>query len=192
MRNIKFLALIILSFLLISCLVSDDFESNKINRDNYYDYLIKRPIKNDILKNDWIRREECIKIISAELEKMGYKIRSGVLFRLNEKTIIAVDGFEPYKKFGYVVQEGHAADIKKSDRTKNKPFEYMIYDRSGIPLLTYTSDIPENIFIFKEDGYWYQETQNTKIDNLVTKDIAIQILLEDLHYYLKKFNSTKI
>lgn len=42
-------------------------------------------------------------------------------------------------------------------------------------------DIPNNLFIIKEDPYWYQYTENTRDnDILVTKNIILEILRNDI------------
>ena len=161
-----------------------------INSKNYYDFLIKKPGPGTRITSDWIRRDEIVEILVNELKEKGYKIKiNGLLFKLDNGEFICINGFEPYKKFGFIVQEGHAADIQKSDRTKNKPFQYMIFNTKGIPMLSYTSELPTNIFIFKEDWYWFQECYGCNDTKTVTRKDAIRILKEDLKNYLNKFQN---
>mgnify|MGYP001320461510 FL=1 len=62
-------------------------------------------------------------------------------------------------------------------------------NEEGISSLEYIDNVPKNIFIFKEEWYWYQEVEPNSSKILVDKEDIINIVKEDLDYYLSKYSS---
>ena len=191
MKKIFFITL----FLLFGCSTQQEIsikENSKlvnINLENYYEYEIKSPPFGAMVKTDWIRDDEIVDILFNEFEKLGYKLIKNNLFKLNDEEFVIVDGFYEKEKFGFIVESGHSVPIRISDRDKNKSLQYTMYHSGGRPKFVYTKAIPENIFIFRENWYWFQECNGCDTQTIVTKEIAKKILIEDLNKYLTKFQN---
>lgn len=160
----------------------DDIKS-EINRENYYDFLINSPVQGKLLKTDWLRKDEALNNIINYMTKWNYKIKTNIIYEIEDSTRVLIDIFEPSENFGLIFQDGHKIPIKIADRLDTNSFKYSVYNNFGIPRSEYQKQIPSNIFIFKKD--WYQSCENIKT---VTKKDAINILKQDLELYLKILN----
>ncbi len=180
----KYSLLILLLFICFSSYSKEIVDTSEINRNNYFNYFME-PTSEYSITIKWLKKDEIISIINEELSKKGYKIITNVLYQLENDTFIVLPAFDTYNKTGYFYQDGHGPC--KNDRSNPKIYwEYI--DKDGISTQYDLSPLPDNIIVFKEDWYWYQEVNsfNNKLPYFsITKEIIIKILKEDINYYFQ-------
>ena len=166
--------------------VSKDGEINpKINRDNYYDYNTKPGLYP--ISTNWIRRDEAVLVIIDELDKLGYKTSSYVLYELPDTNRIILDVYNREKNFGFVFNTGHFMEIKKEHR-QIKVFNQSRFKSDGrLGKLEKYENLPRNIIALQETWYWYQYIDNNSGGELLNKATAIEILRQDIREAVKEF-----
>lgn len=157
---------------------------NGIDSSNYYDYYSDGTGLGGV-STDWLRESDVVPIISEALKDAGYEwIGEYCLFKLPSDQRIILSVYCKKSNFGFLYIKGHSAIPKKEHRSVNPTnINYTIaeYDTSGEVSYFKITEVPRNIFILKENCYWYQSAQNpTEGIKLVTKDIAISILKQDI------------
>jgi hypothetical protein len=175
-------------------------QKNKINSENYYNHyasLHDPDIKGKGVTTNWLRLHEVVPIIIDELKKAGYKYPySYKILKIDSTTRILISAFVREPCFGILYIEGHYADVNARHRSRS--FEDMDYRECEETLTDGMNCIrikklPENIFWLSEDWYWYQYTDVPSDDKfLVTKEIAISILREDIQKILTKAPKPKV
>ena len=188
-KNIYYL--IIITIINISCSSSSIIKENKekiadINRENYYEYL-QSPSQNEFVKTSWLDKDEILEILFNQLRQHGFKVIKYIQAEINNK-IVLLHGYDTYKNIGFIVEDSHSSPNKKH-RGKIHSLSYSMINEEGISSLEYIDNVPINIFIFKEEWYWYQEVEPNSSKILVAKEDIINIVKEDLDYYLSKYSS---
>ncbi|MCL9807054.1 hypothetical protein NAT51_16080 [Flavobacterium amniphilum] len=189
---------VMLIFLILGLTMSYG-QNNNINSSNYYDYYLdfpakkKKGLQGKTLTTNWLRLNEVIPIIIEELKKAGYKgIHTNELVKINNEQSIIIPVYSKKSNFGFLYIEIHAAIPNKKHRIERTQKESMGVDYiywkelpTGESVPIKVEKLPENIFVLNENCYWYQYTENP-VDQkqLVSKDDAYKILIEDIKTYL--------
>ena len=128
-----------------------------------------------------------------ELENEGYQwLYNYCLFKLGNGQDLVLDAYSRKSNFGFYYIEGFGIPPKKEDRqtvTQKNGSDYKLCEETttGKPNFIPIKSFPSNIFILNQKCYWYQDSgDNEKNKKLVTKDIAIKILRQDIKAYLAK------
>ncbi|UPT71172.1 MAG: hypothetical protein M0D53_01810 [Flavobacterium sp. JAD_PAG50586_2] len=120
----------------------------------------------------------------------------------NEKYITSIC-YSEKSKFGFVLETIFEAIPDKKNRTvkslckESDGYDYgeKILNVNGESKFIKIETLPDNLYLIKQDIYWFQTTENDEINKtLVTKDIAIEILRVDVKNILKlikKVNAPK-
>jgi hypothetical protein len=181
--------------LFIICFSTPMLSQIKIDTSDYYDhYSTGKGLKGTILKTKWLQELEVAQIIAEEMNNAGYKIiRPNRIISLDTNKFVHAIVYSEQSKFGFVYEGIHGVIFKNKDRHIKSNYKTMTgYDYSEkITKLDGTSDfikvktLPSNLYLIKEDLYWYQETEELK-DNktLVTREDAIEILRKDVRQIL--------
>lgn len=165
-----------------------------IDTSNYYSHFYSSPkdLKGHKLTTDWLRLDDVVPIMLEELKKAGYDwLYDRTIYKLKNGQQINISAYSRKDNIGFLYIEGHNMFPDKADRTilyrnDNSQVNYVECEEtfSGEPNFVKIKEIPSNIFVLKEDCYFFQYTDNLE-DNkvLVTKEIAINILRQDLRKY---------
>lgn len=168
-------------------------ESSKINFNNYYDYLSPKNLKGTGLKTNWLRLDDAVPILLEELKKAGYDwLYDRTIYKLKNGQRINISAYSRKSNIGFLYIEGHFIFPEKSARKflfqkDNSGIEFTACEEthSGKAEFNKITEIPPNIFVLKEDCYFFQSSNNPDDDKfLVTKEIAIEILRHDIRKYL--------
>ena len=171
-------------------------QHTKIDSSNYYDYYSDgQHITGKTITTDWLGQDDAISLIVGEMEKAGYKDWfSDLLYQLPDSQMVVLTAYHRKPEFGFLYIGDHAADPEKAHRTaafwkveQDYIFSQRFYRPGGHIAFRQVKELPENIFILREDCYWFQYTDN-KMDNakLVTKQIALAILRQDIRTFLAR------
>ena len=167
--------------------------NSKIGISNYYNFLSPKNLKGNSLTTDWLRLDDVVPIMLEEFKKAGYDwLYDRTIYKLKNGQHINISAYSRKNNIGFLYIEGHEMFPSKSHRNilfqkDNSKVHYVECEEtySGDADFVKIKEIPTNIFVLKEDCYFFQYTDN-KEDNkvLVTKEIAIDILRQDLREYL--------
>jgi hypothetical protein len=189
----KFLIIFLIAF------ASLTFGQNKINVDNYYSYFKGYDFyeKNNLKRLGTGRLDEfeIAKVLREEMKLAGFEWLSNFqIIHLDNQKYITSICYSRKSNFGFVLEtmfgaepEKHNREIK-SLRKKWEGYDYgeTILDLNGKVEYLKINELPENLYLIKQDIYWFQTTENEKIQkSLVTREIAIEILREDVKNILK-------
>ena len=187
------------TFLLISFCCRLYAQNQFFDSTNYFDHFYdggnNPKIKGKKLKISWLNIEDAKKVMIELFEKQ--KLDSFVenkLFEIDSGKYLFLTFYFPTAEFGILYTQDH---IGYPMPTKRKPIfqdEYFrIYSEVegdkplGKEKILKLNHIPENIIIVNQNYYWYEDTGNRGDDKyLVTKEVAIRILQEDLKSYFAK------
>ena len=189
----KFLIVFLLSF------ASLTFGQNKINVDNYYsfykgyDFYEKNNLKR--LGTGRLDELEIAKVLREEMKFAGFEWLSNfqIIHLENQKYITSIC-YSRKSNFGFVLETIFGADPEKRNRDiksltkESEGYDYgeTILDLNGKLEYIKINELPENLYIIKQDIYWFQTTENEMIQkSLVTREIAIEILRADVKNILK-------
>jgi hypothetical protein len=169
---------------------------DKVDSSNYYSYYSSgKGLKGKKISTNWLKELEVVPIIIEELKAAGYnRIYDFELYKLTTGEYLILSVYESDLNVGIVYTQGHNADVIKEYRNKSlakitkdvelSTYTYMQNDYD----VTHISKLPSNIFTLSENSYWYQFTDNKEDDEkLITKDIVIKILRQDIKYIISKF-----
>jgi hypothetical protein len=174
--------------------------NSKIDTSNYYNYFSPKSLKGNNLTTNWLRLNDVVPIMLEELKKAGYDwLYDRTIYKLQNGQHINISAYSRKNNIGFLYIEGH--DMFPNKRHRNILFQK---DNSKVKFIecveTYSGEadfigikeIPSNVFVLKEDCYFFQYTNNVE-DNkvLVTKEIAIDILRQDLRKYLSTASKPK-
>jgi hypothetical protein len=164
----------------------------KIDTSNYFTYLSPKNVSGSIT-TDWLRLNDVVPIMLEELKRAGYDwLSDRPIYKLKDGQYITLSAYSGKNNIGFLYIEGHSIPLSKSYRNilfqkDNSKLNYTqdIQTYSGNTEFVTIKGIPSNIFVLKEDCYFFQYTGNAN-DNkfLVTKEIAIEILRQDIRKYL--------
>jgi len=175
-------------------------KTKNISVDNYYEHLSPKGLKGKSLTTNWLRIEEVVPILLDEMENAGFKwLYDRTVYRLENGQYFNITAYSRKSNIGFLYIQGHDMFPNKSHRDilfhkDNTHVKYVecIETFDGDADFVKIDVIPANVFILKEDCYFYQYTEE-KADNakLVTKEDAIQILRQDVRKYLSMIPKTK-
>lgn len=167
--------------------------NSQIDSSNYYNFLNPRNLKGTKLTTDWLRLDDAVPIILDELKNAGYDwLYDRTVYKLKNNQYFDISAYSRKSNIGFLYIEGHNAFPSKDARDdlfqkNNSEINYVecVETYSGEPDFVKIKDIPSNIFILKEDCYFFQYTDDPE-DNkvLITKEIAEKILRQDIRKYL--------
>jgi hypothetical protein len=183
------------ALLLILVLFTLTSYSQKITNENYYDFFVKF-LPGNKLTTAWVNKYEVAQIIEDEMKKAGFEwISTFRIVKFNEGEFVTSICFSEKSKVGFLYEGIHAlpnAERKglKSMYKENTGNDYAekIVPIIGDSQFIKIKEIPSNLFILKEDPYWYQFTekpQNEKI--LVDKQTILEILRNDIRTIISTF-----
>ena len=188
----------ILTFALLT-FSSLTFGQNKINADNYYSYYkdyndyVKLNVKR--LGTGRLTAFEIAKVLREEMKLAGFEwLNDYQIIRIDNEKYITSICYSEKSKFGFVLETIFEADPDKKNREvkslsrKSNGYDYgeKILDLNGESKFIKIEELPKNLYLIKQDIYWFQTTENDEINKtLVTKEIAIEILRADLKNILK-------
>ena len=190
--------------LFIILLISATFclAQSEINSENYYTYYSTgRDLKGSRLKTSWLNEVEVSQIIRKEMEENGFEWLSNFkIIKLDSSTHVISICYSEKSNFGFLFEPMHGMDPDVNSRKIKSMYKSMtgndyaekIINIDGSSDFVKIKEIPNNLFIVKADCYWYQETDNPK-DNkkLVTREIIIQILRQDIQTILNEIKKQK-
>lgn len=186
-QSLSFLNLFVL--LSLSNLSFAQSEKDKINRDNYYEYRVTQVSGQGNISTGWIRRNEAVPIIIEELEKLGLKTSSYVLYELEDGNKILLEAYNRENDIGVVFNKGHLA-IPKKEQRETRTFNQDGFKYGGsLSRRSAYKELPINIIVLQETWYWYQYTNDKSIEIHVDKATAIRILREDVRESLKELTN---
>jgi hypothetical protein len=167
--------------------------NSKIDTSNYYNYFSPKNLKGKRLTTSWLRLNDVVPIMLEELKKSGYDwLYDRTIYKLKNGQHINISAYSRKNNLGFLYIEGHDMFPSKSHRnvlfqTDNSKVNYIECEEtySGDAEFIKIKEIPSNIYVLKEDCYFFQYTDNVE-DNkaLVTKETAIEILRQDIRKYL--------
>lgn len=181
--------------LLLSILVSSNLFSQKITSDNYYDSYVQF-IKGNKLTTAWLTELETAQILEDEMKKAGFEwISKFRIIKLDNGEIVNSICFSEKSKVGFLFEGMHALPNKSRRNIKSMNKENLGYDYAEkIVSLNGESDfikvqtVPDNLFILKNDPYWYQFTETPQSKHiLVDKETIIEILRNDIRKVFANF-----
>jgi len=172
--------------------------SQKFNSENYYEnYGKKENLQGKRLATAWLNEIDAAQILSEEMKNAGFEwVREFRIIKLNENEHILAICYSEKSKVGFVYEPTHGAFPKKQNRElksllkRNSGNDYSekIVDLNGNSQFILIKEMPDNIFIVKEDIYWFQFTDNKDDDKyLVTKNDMLEIFREDIRKVIAKF-----
>ena len=181
-------------FLLFS-LITLPLYSQKITSENYYDSFVKF-IPNHKLTTAWVNKYEVAKVLEEEMKNAGYEWLSTFrIVRISNGEYVTSICFSEKSKVGFLYEEIHSLPnpnrkTLKSMYKANTGNDYVekIVLLSGDSEFIKIKELPTNLYLLKEDPYWYQFTdkpQNEKI--LVDKQTALEILRSDVKRIIATF-----
>ena len=165
--------------------------SDSINNKNYYDHF--QNIKGHSI--NWLRPSDAVPTIIDELLKSGiayHTIGIGKLLKLNDTTrlVVTVSFKKGDKEYGFLYEATHGIPLNRKDRdflTDNKKAYYVQAENDVVNGADFmrVDPLPNNIYLLKQTCYWFQ-FDNYRTKYKVTKDVANNILRQDIVDYLKK------
>ena len=172
--------------------------SQKFNSENYYDnYGKKENLQGKRLGTGWLNEIDAAQILSEEMKNAGFEwVREFRIIKLNENEHILAICYSEKSKVGFVYEASHGAFPKKQNKELKSLYKEMtgndysekIVDLNGKSQFVKIKELPENIFIIKEDIYWYQFTDNKDDDKyLVTKNDMHEIFRNDVKKVIANF-----
>lgn len=182
-------------FLLLT-LITLPLYSQKITSENYYDFFIKH-IPNNKLTTAWVNKYEVAQILEEEMNRAGFEWTSTFrIVKINDKEYVTAICFSEKSKVGFLYEGSHGLP-----NLKRKGLKSMYKENTGndyaekvVPLVgdaefIKIKDVPANLFILKEDPYWYQFTDKPQTDKiLVDKQTILEILRNDIKKVITTFN----
>ncbi|MBX7226348.1 MAG: hypothetical protein K1X55_09980 [Chitinophagales bacterium] len=187
--------LFLISFILIGQTLYAQVKTN-INPSNYYDYFCNSydSLKGTELTTNWLRLEDAVPVMLDELQNAGYDwVYDRTIYKLMNGQYLNISAYSRKNNIGFLYIEGHDLFPSKTHRdilfqSDNSKVEYTecVETFTGEADFVKIDSLPSNIYILKEDCYFYQSTDNFDDNNrLITKEDALEILREDIRKYLK-------
>lgn len=161
----------------------------KIDISNYYNFYSE----DWHVTTDALRLKDVVPIMLEELKKAGYDwLYDRTMYKLENGQLINISAYSRKSNIGFLYLEGHSVPLNKKARdvlfqkdNSNVNFTECTETFSGKAEFEKITALPSNIFILNEDSYFFQYSDNKEYNkNLVTKEIAIEILRQDIKRYL--------
>jgi hypothetical protein len=168
---------------------------SKVDTSNYYQHYSRGVgLKGTKLMTTWLGEVEVSQIVSEEMDRAGYQIiRPNEIIRVDTGKFVVAICYSEQSKFGFVYEGTHGIIFNNKDRFIKSNYKRMTgYDYSqkivnldGSSEFIKIKALPNNLFLIKEDLYWYQETDNPKDSKaLISKEAIVDILRQDIRYML--------
>lgn len=181
--------------LAIILLISGSCFSQKITSDNYFDYFASpKTVSGKKLTTAWLNELEVARILKEEMDNAGFDWLSNYrIIQIDPQTHINAICYSEKSNFGFVYEPSHNAFPKKEDRSlkslykkrTDNDYAEKICNIDGTSTFVKIKELPANIFLIKENNYWYQSTDNPDDNSkLVTKEKIIEILRSDVRKVL--------
>ena len=170
-------------------------KTKKVDTSNYYKYYTSEvdSLKGDNLTTSWLKLDDVVPIMLEELKKAGYDwLYDRTIYKLKNGQHINISAYSRKNNIGFLYIEGHNLFPDKKQRSvlfqkDNSKINYEECEEtySGEAEFVKIKEIPSNVFVLKEDCYFFQYTDNAA-DNkaLLTKQDIIGILRQDIRKYL--------
>lgn len=181
--------------LLLLFLVSLQTRAQKITSENYYEYFQKF-LPGNKLTTAWVNKYEVAQILEEEMKKAGFEwVSTFRLIKISEGEYVTAICFSEKTKVGFLYEGSHAMpDIKRKslksmykENTGNDYAEKVVQLTSDAQFIK-IKDVPDNLFIIKEDPYWYQFTERPQTEKtLVDRQTILEILRSDVKTIITKF-----
>ena len=175
-------------FLLASLTI---FGQSPINRDNYFEY---KATDYDVT-TAWLTELEVAWVAEALMKEEGFsRTRAFALVEIEPGVIVHTLCYDPEANFGLLYESIHSAFPNEAERAlvslyqQSTGYDYseVIYSISGESDFVKIKKVPANLFIVKENNYWYQYTYDEVVDQkLVSKEVILRILKADLREVLR-------
>lgn len=168
-------------FLSLLISITAKCQNNKINAENYFEFYTSAKNTN------WLKRNEIVPIIMEELEKYNFKWNfEYVIYNLNDSIEILLDAYSTENNFGFIYKTGHYA-IPDIEYKNDMKYTQVKYNEKG-SLIRKKIDLPENVHLLNENGYWFQyNTDKNEINDFVCRSKIIEILRTDIRNVLKQY-----
>ena len=175
------------------------FGQSKITVDNYYshykgyDDFLKFGVKDIGL--GWLNEFEIGKVLREEMKLAGLEwLNDNQIIRIDNEKYLTSICYSRKSKFGFVLEnsfdlipEKKHREVKSMSRQYGYDYVEQILDINEDAIFLKFEELPENLYIIKRNIYWWQITENEEVNkSLVTKEIAIEILRNDVKDVLKR------
>lgn len=187
------------SLVLLLALFSLTLYSQSITPENYYDYFHTdlKNLKGKKLSTGWLEKMEVATILNEEMKKAGFEwVSTFSIIKLGENQYVTAICYSEKSKVGFLYEGVHNAFPKVEDRNIKSSYKQMTgndYGEKNIKLDgTYDyikiKEVPANLFIIKQEPYWYQSTESIQDNSvMVSKEMAIEILRNDIKKVIAGF-----
>jgi hypothetical protein len=171
-------------------------QNTDINVDNYYSYNKGfRDVNVKKLTTARLSEFEIAQILKEEMKTAGFEwLNTYRIVHIDNDNYILSICYSEKSNFGFVLETTFEAIPNKENRNvksiskKSYGYDYSekIVDTQGKSRFVKITDLPKNLYIIKQDVYWYQTTENEEVNKtLVTKDVIKSILRKDVQSVLK-------
>ena len=178
--------------------------NNTFDSSNYYNhyFMFNNPnIKGTNLTGEWVQIEDALPIIIEEIKNLGCdSLIKDILIQIDTSKYISLSVYCKQLNFGVLYTQDHDAIPKiqhRKNRLKDEYFQVFSKINGEAPIgkdkllpligkdkLLLLTKLPENVILLTQNCYWFQSTGNKKDDKyLVTKDVALRILRQDIKAY---------
>jgi len=138
---------------------------------------------------------EIATILREEMKLAGFEwLNVYRIIDLGSEKYIKSICYSEKSNFGFVLETIFDAIPDKKNREvkcllkeqNGDEFDEKIIDANGESRFIRVKELPKNLYLIKQDIYWFQTTENDEINKtLVTKEIAMEILRGDVKNILK-------
>ena len=167
---------------------------DEVDTSNYYNYLASS-INGSQIRIAHLDIKDALPVIMEELENAGYEwLYEYSLFKIDSINDIVLSAYTRKSNFGFLYINSFKAlpsilDRQDSLKGSVPSGRYLACEETpkGEPNFKRIAKFPSNIYILGRSCYWYELTDNSENDKyLITKEIAIKILRQDVKAYLAK------
>ena len=184
-------------FFLLLFFYSNSFSQKNIDSSNYYDYYSTgKNIIGKKLTTAWLTELEIASILRQEMNNAGFEwLINYPIIKIDSIQYLTSICYSRKSNFGFLYEPIHSAIPNKKERSYKSMYKEMMENDYSIAIIgidgktTFSAikEVPNNLFIMKENNYWYQLTDNINDnDLLVTKEDIIKILRSDIQSVLNK------
>jgi hypothetical protein len=184
----------IISLLVSLCLgkmgSAQSINDTAIDTSNYYNYFsYGKNLQGTRLTTSWLELSDVAPVIEEEMKNAGYMWVTDInLYKVDSAEYIILAAYSRKSNVGFLYVEGHPMFPDKKDRKavkRDSVYRSCVENSNGKADFVKIDSLPIGIFKLYEACYWYQRTENPDDDkNLITKEIAINILRQDVRAYL--------
>lgn len=166
-----------------------------IDSNNYFKFYSTDAHQiNSGIQTIYLDKESISEVIFSEMDSLGFEW-------LHKFRIVEIDSGLPVisicysekQKVGFLFEGSHSLVPLEVNRHVKSLFKKTGYDYSekivgsgGESRFIRIEEVPDNLFIIKQECYWYQESENSN-DELVSKEIIYEILRQDIRTVLRNW-----